>query len=168
MISSHSRVGMGTASTVARPWVRSRRQDGWTSPSMLPRRPSAMLMSLRYTGLRKSVVLVNLGSHVEKNEKTIFVKGGWKERPRYDGCATLLKFGNSWMKGLTCGLLSMGKGWKRMLQWPKSGFRTRTLFVVTDATENACHEPDIPARGTPEQDFWSTCTFGGSAEAVPS
>ena len=47
-----SRVGMGTASTVARPWVRGRRQDGWTSPSMLSRLPSAMWMSLRYTGLR--------------------------------------------------------------------------------------------------------------------
>ena len=76
VISSHSRVGMGTASTVARPWVRGRRQDGWTSPSMLSslRPPSIMLMSLCYTGLR-SVVLVNQGSHVEKKEKTVFVKG---------------------------------------------------------------------------------------------
>ena len=53
-----SRVGMGTASTVARPWVRGRRQDGWT----LHRSP-------------QSVVLVNQGSHVEKKEKTVFVKG---------------------------------------------------------------------------------------------
>ena len=34
------------------------------------------------------------------------------------------------MRGLTCGLLSMGKGWIGMLLWPKLGYMTRTPFVV--------------------------------------
>ena len=43
---------------------------------------------------------------------------------------TLRKFGNSWTRGLTCGLLSMGKGWIGMQLWPKLGYMTRTPFVV--------------------------------------
>ena len=66
------------------------------------------------------VVLVNQGSHVEKKEKT----------PQCDVSWTPCKLGNSWMKGLTCGLLSMGKRWTGMQLWPKLGFMTRTPFVV--------------------------------------
>ena len=52
---------MGTASTVARLWVRGRRQDGWTS------RRCYKACSFDYVDA--------WGSHVEKKEKTVFVKG---------------------------------------------------------------------------------------------
>ena len=57
-------------------------------------------------------------------------KGRWKGRPGCDVWWILRKFGNSWMRGLTCGLLSMGKRWIGMLLWPKLGYMTRTPFVV--------------------------------------
>ena len=53
MSSSHSRVGMGTgidgSPSLGNGQATGR---GGRPPSMLPRRSSAMLMSLRYTGLR--------------------------------------------------------------------------------------------------------------------
>ena len=61
----------------------------------------------------------------EKGENRLCEGGG-----REDQGATCGGFGNSWMKGLTCGLLSMGKGWIGMLLWPKLGFMTTTPFVV--------------------------------------
>ena len=68
---------MGTSSTVAHPWVRGRRQGRVD----VPVGAMEFATSFDYVDaalLHKSpqcVVLVNPGSHVEKKEKTVFVKG---------------------------------------------------------------------------------------------
>ena len=106
------------------------------------------------------VVLVNQGFHVEKKEKTVFVKGvEGKTRwiPR--------KFGNSWRKGLTCGSLSMGKGWIGMLLWPKLGFMTRTPFVVMDGFWGGAQRFRQPPQDIPGQ--W-TCSLCGQERVWPT
>ena len=69
-----SRVGMGTASTVARPWVRGQATGRVDVPV------DAIATSFGYEDVApqhrspQCIVLVNQCSHVEKKEKTVFVK----------------------------------------------------------------------------------------------
>ena len=174
----------------------------------------------------QSVVLVNLGSHVEKIMKTVFVKGVdgktkvrrvsdttqiWEvleagidvwvavNGKRVEKDATMAQIGIQDQDTVRCYGRLLG-GAQRYRQPPQDipGQWTCSLCGQERVwpTKNRCFrcgnpkhqdpvspgpvigptgkgstkiarfEPDISSGRTPEQDFWSTCAFGGSTETV--
>ena len=137
------------------------------------------------------VVLVNQGSHVEKKEKTVFVK-------RVEGKTTVRRVVDStqiWelldehhQDTIRCygrllgrrggGLNGSGShrktfrvsGHAHCVGRSGCGPQKIDVFMILFLLVRLLVQlvPDLPARWTPEQEFWSTCAFCGSAAPVSS